>query len=515
MKWLEKWAVLLCSFFICNISFGQGTEKEAKEFYNKANYPKAIEIYTRLLEKDSMNYGRNYKTGVSYLRSNIDKTKAIRYFERAMLSYQRKPAVFYNLARAYHLNNQFDKAIEMYNMYNVEDAFGKKRVETEKLIESCYYARELIKLPRPVKFINLGPMVNSPFPDYHPHVSKDGTTLVYTSRRSGTPEANGIYPADVMSSQFVKEKFKKAQSAGSDINSSQNEQAVGLSDDGNTVFISRDEIKGVGNLYWFKRVKRDFEDGQIVPEIGTSACLSEDGRTMYFASNRPKGYGGLDLYITRILPDGKWGIPQNMGPNINTSKDEDMPALSTDGNKLYFSSNGYPSMGGFDIYYSAWDADNSTWSLPHNIGYPINTPDDNHNITFSNDGKFSYVSALRKEGLGDLDIYKIEMNTDRPMYSLLRVKVTHEGEPTETAEGEPIISARDTIFVSSPEPKKSRPAMYLPNPNTGYYTIILQPGRYVMEISSKNFQKYNEVIFLSEYDYTMSIQEREIVLRKL
>ncbi|MBL4578383.1 MAG: tetratricopeptide repeat protein, partial [Flavobacteriales bacterium] len=208
MKWLEKWAVLLCSFFICDISLGQETEKEAKEFYNKGNYPKAIEIYTKLLEKDSMNYGRNYKTGVSYLRSNIDKTKAIRYFERAMLSYQRKPAVFYNLARAYHLNNQFDKAIEMYNMYNIEDAFGKKRVETQRLIESCYYARELIKLPRPVKFINLGPMVNSPFPDYHPHISKDGTILVYTSRRSGTPEANGIYPADVMVSQFVKEKFK-------------------------------------------------------------------------------------------------------------------------------------------------------------------------------------------------------------------------------------------------------------------------------------------------------------------
>ena len=103
----------------------------------------------------------------------------------------------------------------------------------------------------------------------------------------------------------------------------------------------------------------------------------------YVASDKKEGMGGTDIYYAKKLPDGKWGKPINLGDGINTKYNEDYPTLLKDGKTLFFSSEGHNSMGGYDLFSSNWNETKETWSTPNNIGYPINTPDDNMNISFS------------------------------------------------------------------------------------------------------------------------------------
>ena len=165
----------------------------------------------------------------------------------------------------------------------------------------------------------------------------------------------------------------------------------------------------------------------------TAACLSHDGTQLFFASDSKEGFGGTDIYMSKKLPNGKWGIPINLGPVINTQYNEDFPSISADGKTFHFCSEGHISMGGFDIFKSSWDEDSSYWQPPVNIGFPINTPDDNMNISFSTTwdtetetlrNKYAYISAVRKDGFGDLDIYRITFNKVASRLTVIKGLIT-------------------------------------------------------------------------------------------
>ena len=143
-------------------------------------------------------------------------------------------------------------------------------------------------------------------------------------------------------------------------------------------------------------------------DIEMGACYTPDGNTIYFASNRPGGRGGLDLYVSRRGPDGKWGPSVNMGTDINTEYDENVPTLSPDGKTFYFASKGHDGIGGYDIFSTSFDEGTGKWYKPRNVGFPLNTPLDNTSISFVGDGSVAYVAAKRKEGVGNLDIYRVD-----------------------------------------------------------------------------------------------------------
>jgi Tol biopolymer transport system component len=218
-----------------------------------------------------------------------------------------------------------------------------------------------------------------------------------------------------------------------------------------------------------------------------AACISSDGTLLYFASNRAGGLGGTDLYVTHKLPNGKWALPQNLGPEINTPYNEDFPTLSSDGKLLYFSSNGHTSIGGYDIFKAEMDETTKQYTNPKNVGYPINTPEDNYNFRLSSTGHYGYMAALREGGMGDMDIYRITFNDVDPQYSVVKGNIR-------SVDSTQKLNFTD-VFISVTDNKTQEVVgTYLPNPNSGHYVMVLAPGTYDISIEANGFQTIAEKI---------------------
>lgn len=412
---------------------------DAETFFTNENYPAALQLYLKL---DSIKGNANlkFKIGFCYLNAATYKTKAIPYLEEAMKNIARKYeegevhekeaplSTSYYLAKAYHLNYEFDKAIEMYEKYKAEfgtdEKFAKEVAEIDHDIQTCKNGKELIKKPTNVVVTNLGEGVNSPYPDYAPVVSLDEKTLIFTTRREGgysnSKELNGMYFEDIfVSEQNEKEVWQKAHSIGNTINTGGHEATVNLSADGLKLLIYKDDNSN-GNLYLSEFKDKEwtaptYVDAPINSSAWEShACFSADNRILYFVSDRSGGYGGRDIYKCLRLPNGSWGPAQNLGPTINTAFDEDGVFIHPDGKQIFFASKGHESMGGFDIFNSIIDDENGNWTTPQNIGYPINTPDDEVFYITTADGKRAFYSSDKPGGFGEKDIYMISYPNNEP-----------------------------------------------------------------------------------------------------
>ncbi len=488
-------------------------QKKAEEYFKNQNFKSAIEQYKILIKNDPQNIDYHHKIAICYLNANVDRTKAIPHLEKIVNKENISPEVYLDLGIAYRYALKFDKAVEMLQKYQ-QTLPDSKKDKVEKLIKDCFSAKELVKYPLKVKFENLGDNINTEFPDYYPFISKDETMLVYTSRRNrnrgAVLEFDGYYPSDVWIAEGVKGIFNKAKNAGVMINSEYDEQCVGLSNDANTMFVYVDKVKEYGDIYISKKGSRSFmkiqKMGDIVnsPYIETAASISADGNTLFFASDRPDGQGGLDLWMTRKLPTGDWARPQNLGPAVNTPYNEDFPTLSEDGKTLYFCSEGHSGMGGYDIFKTEWEPETNTWGVPKNIGYPINTPYDERVISFNADGTVAYISAIRKEGKGDLDIYKVIFEDNVPAQAILKIKLTSSQNDTLV-----IKDAMVSIYDSMNELKGS----YMPNPNTGEFLIILEKGEYSMEIEAPGFEFHVEDLKITNVEIKNSVVHRNLALK--
>ena len=405
---------------------------DAEQFFVNENYTAALPLYLKL---DSMKSNANlqFKIGFCYLNAATYKTKSIPYFENAIkdiakryeegeISEKKAPlATYYYLAKAYHLNYEFDKAVDMYNRYKNELGTDDPKMAAEIAdidhdIETCNNGKTLIKDPKKVIITNLGPGVNTPYPDYSPVVSLDEQTLIFTSRREGgysdEKEPNGQYFEDIYTSDYVNGQWDKAKSIGNNINTAGHEATINLSADGLKLLIYKDH-KGNGDLYLSEYKDKSWTVPEFVSAPINSgaweshACFSADNRILYFVSDRPGGYGGRDIYKCLRLPNGDWGPAQNLGPVINTKYDEDGVFIHPDGKQIFFSSKGHQSMGGFDIFSSVINDENGNWSEPQNIGYPVNTPDDDVFYITTADGKRAFFSSDKEGGYGEKDIYMI------------------------------------------------------------------------------------------------------------
>ncbi|MFQ5334913.1 MAG: hypothetical protein ACE5DN_02445, partial [Flavobacteriales bacterium] len=436
------------------------------------------------------------------------------YLEKAVKLPKSDPDATYNLALGYTYVLKFDKALKAFEKYK-QSAAGTHQKEVDKKIASCKAAKKIMRNPVDVTFENLGPLINTPFPDYYPFVAKDESFLVFTSRRSGNTggilEFDGFFSSDIWISYKNKQtgKFGKAKNAGYMVNSEYDEQAVGLSDDANTLFVYVDKIKEYGDIYQAKRGKRSFmkaeKMGEYVnsPDLETAASISADGNTFFFASNKKdaEAKGGLDLYMTRKLPTGEWALPQNIS-QLNTAGNEDFPTLSADGKRLYFCSDGLPGMGGFDVFFSNWDPETNAWSKPQNLGYPLNTPMDERVISFSEDGEHAYISALRKEGIGDLDIYRVTYKDKLPQ-AILLLKL-----PSGKSDNPYITDA----FLTINDMNGNQIGDYQPNLRTGTYTIILAAGTYNIVIEAEGYQMYDKNLVITPEEAASGMLMKEITI---
>lgn len=517
MRFYFSFLVLFSAIFFSFLTISAQTDpREAKEHFNNRNYIAAVKVYDKLTKEEPTNSEYLHKAGICYIKTNIDKSLAIPYLEKAIKIAKVDPEAFYDLGLAYQYNFRFDDAIKAYEKYKVQVA-GKdtELKKADRQIETCYNGKELIKYPVDVNFENLGDHVNTEYPDYYPFIAPDETYLIFTTRRKGSPavmEFDGFYSSDVYISNTSKGEFEKAKSIGSSVNSSYDEQAVGISGDGNQLFVYVDNIKEFGDIYLAERkptgsYKKPLKMGEAInsKHLETSGTISYDGNILFFASDKPDGFGGRDIYMTRKLPNGEWALPQNLGPNVNSAYNEDFPNILSDGKTLYFASQGHMGMGGYDIFYSVWNQESNVWSKPKNVGFPINTPEDNHMITFTENGKHGYTSSYRKGGLGDLDIYRVTFNEVETPQTVIK------GIISSFDTLQPVVSPLITLFdLKNPD---AEPNVYMVNPNNGSCTIIVPPGKYELLIEADGFDDYSEKIFVFDKDGWQAEIDKYIIMK--
>lgn len=486
---------------------------KADSYFKYGNFDYALDEYLELIEEDTEDTEINYRIGVCYLNTNIDKASAVPYFEQVLKGKKYSPEAPYLLARAYHYAYRFDDAIKYYNIYK-EKGKGSpiNLASVDHQIEQCSNAKELMKFPVDATFINLGKEINSSFDEYYPFVPTNEAYLVFNSRReeNSIQQDNGKYFTNTYIAKVIDGKYQEARQTF-DINDSKtNDEVVGLSADGSKIVYYKENFRGYGDLHLasFSKEGRATNDVVLDETINSkyteiAGAISDDGKKFYFASDREGGYGGTDIYVCQILPNGKWSEAMNLGPTINTQYNEDFPNLYDDGNTLYFSSKGHSSMGDYDIFKASFDEEKKKFTKVENLGYPINTPEDNMNFRLSDDGKYGYMAAVRKEGFGKLDIYRINFNTIEPKYTVIRGNVAYRGDDKPARVDITIFDEEGEIYGD-----------YKPNMETLKYVIILPAGNYTMEVESKGYKELESEIYVKDkVSYKPEIV-RDIVLEK-
>lgn len=319
--------------------------------------------------------------------------------------------VYYSLGEAELNSGQYADAGKHFSLFKTTYK-GKDQemvLKAEKYIRDCIFAAVAIQKPEKYIPINLGPAINTKDREYLPALTADGSTLIFSRTADGNE--------DFYISRKVNKEWKTAIPLSDKINTRFNEGAQSISPDGMYLFFTgcnRPDGFGSCDLYVSHKNGNQWDTpfnlGSVVNSSSwdSQPAVTPDGNTLYFVSNRPGGIGGYDIWKTTLNGEGEWSKPVNLGPDINTIYDENTPFIHPDGKTLYFSSNGWPGMGSMDIFYSRAQADGK-WGKPVNIGYPINTFNEESGLMVSPDGTEGYFSSIIRDGLGDMDIYRFKL----------------------------------------------------------------------------------------------------------
>jgi outer membrane protein OmpA-like peptidoglycan-associated protein/tetratricopeptide (TPR) repeat protein len=438
--------IITANIFAQNIEFTKDNFKDNKDGLKEAKnniekgdelfalatvfYKQALDPFYLSAQKFNPNNALlNYKIGKCYLYSNY-KLKSIPFLEKALqLNPAVDPQIHYLLGKAYHLNMEWDKAIKSFQTFQ-QTLKGEELTlmmgEVNVHISQCLTGKEMVKNPVRVFIDNVGAEINSQFPDYGPVISADESVMLFTSRRTNStggkidPEINENFE-DIYISTRKDGKWSPAINMGSPINTDNHDANSGLSADGQKflIYIGNNN----GDLYE-SELKGDkwSKPDHMIKNINTSyhessACYSPDGKSVYFVTDKPDGgLGDRDIYISNKDEKGKWGKAINLGPTINTQYGEEGVFIHPDGKTLYFSSQGHKSMGGYDIFKSVLNTETKVWSEPENIGYPVNTPDDDVFFVTSASGKHGYYASFNATGYGEKDIYMVTfLGLEKPM----------------------------------------------------------------------------------------------------
>lgn len=461
--------------------------KEANLFFETEDYLRAIASYKKVLAVEPEHELSNLNSAISRIKlsqpidsCNINLTK---------LKSSKLPEVQFYFGKIYHLSANFDDAIEYFNKYrNIPE---KLRTITDSEVDyeiSCSkHAKEFMSQPHHAIIKNLGPVINSKYPDYVPLITSDENTMYFTSRREGSTgnltDPYGNYYEDVYVTQKnSKNEWGTPKNLGAPINTNTHDACVALSYDGNQMIIYRTSADMLtGDLYM---CHTDYEGWTVpqklgpeinTPHIETSACFSNDTSIIYFSSNKPGGFGGKDLYRIKKLPNGRWSLPMNLGPTVNTEYDEDSPYLHPDGETLYFSSKGHTSMGEYDVFKTTYFSNDNKFSVPENLGYPINTVNNDIFFVLNINGTKGYYSSIKEDSQGSSDIYEIDTRFGDNDLKVKHCKVVFGSEPKKAKITLIDIESRQISGIYNASPKTGKCLLVL-NPVKSYKAILEEDG---------------------------------------
>ena len=397
-------------------------KKEAASFFKSMNYMQALPIYERLVVTDPKDVDYNYKLSLIYMYTNTSKAKAVPLMEYVVNANSKnipKDATF-DLARAYFFAGLFDKALETYEKYRTEKhGTVDSKLKFDLWVKWASDAKELSAHPVDCSFENMGKQINSNGADYRPVISANDSVVYFSSKRKGNSggltDDFGEMPSDIYFFTQNDSTRSKAKNAGVNLNSPYYEECLFVNMTGDRMLLYREgpETSGDINLSELKGKQWDkpVSPGKqfVTKTAETGACLSPDGLTMYFAAEAEGSKTGKDIYRCTRTESTAWGKPERLGDNINTKEDEDCPYLWLDGKTLFFSSKGFNSMGGYDIFKAVMNNPAEGFGKAENIGFPLNTVYDDVGIGVNPDGKSIYLAAVRDSGYGDFDIYKVTL----------------------------------------------------------------------------------------------------------
>ncbi len=515
--------------------FGQNAPKDTyKAFFEEGlylllegNHEAAQENFEAAYKLDSSSANINYVLGVCYINSAQKKAKAEHYFSKSIYKITRNykadspdeksapPLAILYYGKSLHINYKFDEAIKQFDDFSFRFADTK---ELKKLVAkeraTSILAKEIVANPLNIKIQNMGDSINSKYPEYAPVLSADEKTLIFTTRRpnstGGLKTPEGEYFEDiVVCYKDDQGRWSKPIPLPGKVNTIGHEGSINLTPDGQTLIVFRDDA-GDGNIYYSTFEGKEWSE---LKDFGTDvnskyfeshACLNADASILFYSSDRPGGFGGRDIYRCIKLPNGKWSKSLNLGSAINTEYDEDGAFMHPDSQTFFFSSEGPKSMGAFDVFFATLNEDNKFTDIT-NIGYPINTTDDDIFYVTSPDGKRAYISSDKEGGFGEKDIYMISIpDSKEANLALFKGRIV-------PALGEQL---PENLMITVTEKGTGKVVgTYMPKLENGTFATILPPGQeYNFSYRTQEGEEfYTEDIFVTD-DITYKEIKKEVNL---
>ena len=511
-------------------------------------YDEALEYFLKANTFNPNNAMLNYLIGLCYLHS-VHFSNSVEYFEKAVRLNVADLEVYYYLGLAHQFNLDFEQAFDNYNYYRrslTPQELINERERVDRRIAECRNGMELVKKPARVFIDNMGSTINSEYDDYSPVLSPDGTKLYFTSRRPlgkrpKRDKNDHKYYENVFVSQKLGERWMPAAELEGRVNSRSHDATAGISRDGQTLYIYRGEKGGHIFASEFNHKKNRWSRPKRLPKTintdfhETSVALSSDSKTMYFVSDRTGSIGGKDIWMTTLDEKGKWTHPVNLGATVNTEYDEESVFLEPDDKTLYFSSRGHNSMGGYDIFKTTFE--HGRWTDPVNLGYPVNTPNDDLFFTLCPQGEFGFFSSIREDGHGGADLYMVTfLGPEKPVIhkpenefiatlarpvkerligDAVEIDVTPmtilRGTITDDGSGDPLFA---TIELYDNETEELL-AEFNSSRQSGEYLISLPGGKnYMIAVKAEDYLFHSENINVVESDVSREIINN-IALKKV
>jgi outer membrane protein OmpA-like peptidoglycan-associated protein len=504
-----KRAHILCFIFLFSLTpalaQGSKTVAEADRFFSVRSYDLALAKFLEAIQAGEKDPMVHYKVAVCYQKSpeTDDQIKSIPYFEYALANGKDMPAsLYYDLGAIYLKDENIQKALANFNKFReVSSKADKKAISmADEAIQICHNAVAMMSVPRNFTVHHFNSIINTKYTEYNPVLSADESVLAFTALRPNTGKTR-------TSDKFIEEIYITYNNSGAwsepkvvPIAHDYNVGTAGLAADGQKMIIFMGGSVDPGSLFQITKSGETWSRPSLItPSINTpkflesTASITPDGKTIYFASDRINGQGGLDIYKTTLQANGTWSAPANLGPEVNTKANEDAPFIHPDQKTLFFTSDGHHTMGGRDIFVTRLVG--NKWTSPENMGYPVNTTVNDNYFTLIADGTRGYFSSDRKGGMGGQDIYYIDMPAESADIPLTMIK----GKILNAETGKPMPTK---IYLIDNATDKKLDFVYNPDPVTGNYLVILPPAKdYDMVIESEGFLPYTLNINIPNQTY--------------